>query len=170
MLKILGSVAVILSGAMLGAIKREELKRRERELEDFYLVLEEIENEFKCLKSSLPNALERVLPRCKTNVYGLIEAVLTRLKSAEGVRAATAWKDALGDIQLSITKEDYAVFEQFGNGLNGADFDSQLKNITYVKQKLSNCIAEAQQSRKTNGKLALQLGTFGGITIVLLLV
>lgn len=169
MLKLLGGLAIILSGLAIGLLKRDELKRRERELLDLLRFLDHLENEFSCLQSVLPDAVERALSYCETDVHTLLSSVLKQLRSPSGLRASNAWAKALEQTALSITTEDAEVLKDFGAGLDGGDFPSQLKNITFAKRRLNEQLDDARELRKINGKLAVQLGVFGGVTTVLLL-
>lgn len=169
MLKWLGIFAIMLSALAVGSLKRDELKRRERELFDFSQVLSYLENAFDCRQDCLPEAVEGAMTYCETDLYLLLESFLKKLRGAEGIRTSDAWVDALNETTLSINAEDREVLKSFGKGLDGSDFAAQKRNIAFTKKQIETCLEDARVSCKVNGKLTLQLSFLGSIAIILLL-
>lgn len=169
MLRWFGALVVVLSAFSVGVLKYEELKRRELELNDFLRFLDHIESIFDCLHGGLPEALEGAIVYCETDFQLLLSSVLKQLRSASGVRASKAWEIALQETKLAINTEDFDVLRDFGKGLDGSDFSAQQRNIAFAKKQTERRLEDARESRKVNGKLAVQLSVFGSVATVLLL-
>ena len=169
MLNWIGAAFIMVSAIVVGLIKREELRQRELELQDFLQFLFCLENSFDCLKQGLCEAVKQALPYCKTRFSTVLEQVLTELYKASGKSASEIWESVLDNAVLAITTEDMAVFRSFGKGLNGNDFSAQKRNVLFTQKEIEKRLDDARESRNVNGKLTLQLSIFGSIAVVLLL-
>lgn len=170
MLKLIGTVIVVVSAFLVGLLKRENLKRRERELKDFIQFLSHLEDAFCCLQSRLADAVEGARIYCETDLQCLLGEFLARLRLANGAKASDAWQASVENSNLALNFEDFEMLKTFGKGLDGRDFEAQKRNILFTKRQAEKRLEDAEQLGKTNGKLSVQLSVLGSIVIVLLLI
>lgn len=171
MLKIIGSLIVIVMSSLLGFMYSRDFEFRPRELRELQSLLQILENEISFLSNLLTDSFERVCKSSTGNSAEFFRQALCNLKSGKGLNASEAWEMAVKDekIKTSLNKEDKEILASFGKLLGNSDLESQVKNIRLTISQLKNQEQKAEESRKKNAKMYKSLGALAGIAIVIIL-
>ena len=81
------------------------------------------------------------------------------------------WRECLDEWNsLShIGREEYEILCDLGNDLGASGLESQLENIAAQREHISDIITQAENDRRTKGKLCRSMGVLAGIGAVLVL-
>lgn len=170
LLKIAGSIIVILSCTFLGFILSVDCRRRPRQLRELQSMLQMFENQISYLSDVIVEAFDRItrVGSCETRIF--FSRTIEILK--EGSHSASqAWEQAVkqGIKKTSLNKEDEGVLLGFGQILGSSDLEGQIKNIRLTLGHLKLQEEKAEDSRKKNEGMYRSLGILGGIAVVIVL-
>ncbi len=172
MLKIIGSVVVMLAGGLIGTTVARSYERRPRELRELRSGLQLLETEIIYGATPLPDALDRVAQSCRGNIGYLFGYASKRLYSGEGFTAAEAWESALGSLSqmTSLNSDDLAVLQRLGSFLGVSDQGDQEKHMRLIAKQMTHQIEKAENDARVNVKLWRYLGISCAVVIVMILV
>ncbi|HZK18836.1 MAG TPA: stage III sporulation protein SpoIIIAB [Clostridia bacterium] len=172
MLKIIGSVVVILAGGLIGATVARSYESRPRELRELRSGLQLLETEIIYGATPLPDALERVAQSCRGSIGGLFGYASGKLYSREGYTAAEAWESALDRLSqiTSLNSDDVAVLRKLGSFLGVSDQDDQEKHMRLLAEQMTHQIEKAENDARVNVRLWRYLGISSAVVVVMILV
>ncbi|HEX2946440.1 MAG TPA: stage III sporulation protein SpoIIIAB [Clostridia bacterium] len=171
LLKIVGSLVVILSCSFLGLILSRDCSRRPQQLRELQTLLQMFENQISYLSDVLIEAFERV-NRVANSETGLIFGRAAEiLGKGEAQSAANAWEQAVRQCirRTALNREDEEVLVEFGKLLGSTDLEGQIKNIRLTMEALRIQEKKAEESRSKNETMYKSLGILGGIAVVIVL-
>lgn len=171
LLKIAGSIIVVLSCSFLGFVLSQDLKKRPRQLRELQGLLQMFENQITYLSDIIIEAFERIsmVGRCGTCVFFKRTAEI--LREDGSCSAPGAWERAVRECirETSLNKEDEEILAAFGKSLGNTDLEGQIKNIRLTLSQLKVQEDKAEENRNRNERMYRSLGLLGGAAIVILL-
>ncbi|SMB94797.1 stage III sporulation protein AB [Desulfonispora thiosulfatigenes DSM 11270] len=172
MLKILGSIFLIMGFGVIGLVVARNLSLRPLELRQVQNGLKMLETEILYGLTPLPEALSRVSNQISFPINKLFSQSSNYLKNGEGLTAGEAWEISLNELEQesSLLAEDIEILISFGKGLGGSDRDEQTKHLKLVQDHLKNAEFKAEKIKETNQKVYKYLGFSFGAVIALILV
>jgi stage III sporulation protein AB len=171
LLKIAGSIIVILSCSFLGFILSGDCSRRPRQLRELQSLLQMFENQISYLSDIITEAFERI-GRVGRNGTGIFfSRAVEILKNENAPSASVAWEQAVRQCirTTALNREDEEILLNFGKLLGNTDIEGQLKNIRLTLGQLALQENKAEESRKKNENMYRSLGMLGGIAVVIVL-
>lgn len=171
LLKIAGSIIVILSCSFMGFILSGDCSKRPRQLRELRSLLQMFENQISYLSDVITEAFERI-GRIGGNGTGIFfRRTVEILKQGNAANASEAWEKAVRQCirTTALNKEDEEILLSFGKLLGNTDIEGQVKNIRLTLDQLALQEDKAEDSKKKNENMYRSLGMLGGIAVVLVL-
>lgn len=158
MMKLLGSVFLLLSGVLWGLSKARELWRRERLLGQWQRLIEALKTGISFGSRPLGDFIrEDGSPFCR-------EAASSPLFSQNPPHALSQAGE-----RLFSRQGDKALYRDFAQGLGASDAAGQLRHLDLYASLVGQALEEAREERDKRSRLYICLGLFGGLTLCLLL-
>lgn len=171
LLKILGSLMVIIASSLLGYVFSKDCVKRPQQLREMQSLLQVFENHITYLSMPLEEAFTLVGQAGSTEASIFFRIAADKLSQRSCISASEAWEAALkeGRKYTALNEEDESVLLAFGKMLGSSDLDGQLRNIGLTKTQLAMQEQKAEDCRKKNEKMYKGLGVLGGLAIVIIL-
>lgn len=171
MLKLMGSLLVLLAGGLAGVTVARNYSRRPQELRSLQSALQMLETEITYTATPLPEALGHVAARAGESVAPLFTRTREELLSMSGCTAREAWEAALKEFYpaTALTPADLAILRQLGNALGISDRQDQSKHLRLAMEQMRVEIVRAEEESQRYVKLWNYLGLLAGLAIVLML-
>lgn len=171
LVKILGSIIIMLCAVKIGFEEAGKFTIRVNEIRDFQTALLSLKGEISFCRTPMSDALTNASKSLKTAVAELFKLAGAELKSAS-ITAAEAWERAVAknSHRLSLKGDDLYIIESFGNLLGASDTAGQLENIELAMSRLSLCENQALEDERRHGRLYRSLGIIGGIVLAVIFI
>lgn len=166
-LKLIGSIFVILSCVLYALNYISSQKTRERALNNIIDFLYSLEIMLKYQLLSIPEAINLYI---NTNNFELISVCNSLLK--QNYTLKDAWNKAILKSKnvLCLNQSDINLLKDFSIKLGDTDLEGQLTNIELYKTRFKAILEASQSKLKENTKLALSLSFFAGLVITIMTV
>ena len=170
-LKITGSLMVILASAFIGCALSGNYSARPRQLRELQCLFKMLENEISFLSNLLADAFTRICETSRCDTAKFFANAAAHMRSNPSLTASQAWEAAIDDIigKTALDEEDKAILVSFGKLLGNSDTEGQIKNIELVLSQLKQQENKAEEQRLKNAAMYRRLGVLGGIAIVIIL-
>lgn len=171
-LKILGSIIILISSTFLGFILSRDCAKRPQELRELQRLLQIFENEINFLSNLLSDAFENIANSTESEVGVFFSSTLENLMSGYGLNASSAWENAVSENikGTALNKEDEHILISFGKMLGNSDMEGQLKNIRLTINQLKLQEQKAEEIRGRNESMYKRLGFLGGAALVIIFI
>lgn len=169
LLKIIGSIIVLISCSLWGFSRAKAFAKRPGELKTLQSLLQIFENEISFLSNVLEDAFTRVYKSTDSCVALFFKAAILNLRA--GMCADEAWTKAVKDNmdKTSLNSEDENIIISFGKMLGSSDLEGQIKNIRLTINQLKIQEQKAEELKAKNESMYKNLGVLGGLAIIILL-
>ncbi|MCL4516362.1 MAG: stage III sporulation protein SpoIIIAB [Firmicutes bacterium] len=176
-LKLAGSLMVILATSLLGHEIATAYARRPQQLRLLRTALQMLETEVAYARSLLPEALGMVAARLGGREAGsepvakLFRYCRDELRRGEGLTGGEAWIRAVEKVfaQSALKPRDREILLAFGAYLGASDKEDQIKHLRLAQTQLAQEEAAAWEERRKNSRLYHYLGVSAGLIVVLTL-
>jgi stage III sporulation protein AB len=167
-LKVFGALLVLFSGAAIGWICGTNLRKRQRQLGEFYQFFQWLSTEVHYNAVPLREACVKIAGRIKGETALLIKRFTELLNSGQGLTGDEAWQGSIAAEreQFSLKEEDWAVLRDFGRTLGNTDRDHQVKSIAQAIECLQVQQQEAKTDADKNERIYRYLGVAAGAMVV----
>ncbi len=169
LLKIIGSLIVLVSCSLLGFSHAKTYAKRPGELKTLQSLLQIFENEISFLSNVLEEAFFKVNKSTDSSVAVFFGAAISNMK--DGLCADEAWTKAVKDniSKTNLNSEDENIIISFGKMLGSSDLEGQIKNIRLTINQLKIQEQKAEELKVKNESMYKNLGVLGGLAIIILL-
>ena len=164
--------AVILVGcAYLGIIFSDSFRKRVRQLEEFEMVIKQMEFDIDFLNTPLARTLKRLSGMSDGVVGDVVGYVCDGLSGTSCVDMQNLWKKALERFEnrLNLTLEDKKIILDFSKNLGCGDRTREKNNINAALMRLKVAEDDARIAAAKNIRMYRGLGVLVGIFIVIVL-
>lgn len=172
MLKLIGSLIVILTTSVIGFSYAKVYVERVKQLRDIQYSLNMLESEIIYTATPLIEALSSVADKSNENIRMLYLKMTELLKEKKIGSVYEAFNEAykLVKSDLYFEKEEIDIIASFMQSLGTSDIEGQKKNFNITIKKLEGFEKKADEIRNKNEKLYRYLGVCSGVLIVIILV
>ncbi len=171
MVKMIGSLIIILSGLIGGRLMGYQYTQRTRELQEFYTALHILETEIAYGQTVLPKAIEKLAQITSQPHKGFFTLFYQNLQAYDGLTADQSWqkviKNSLGNFCLKA--EDWEVLKQFGHALGTSNDHDQVRHLKVAQKRLEQLELRANEEEKKMSRLWNYVGVLTSIALVILL-
>lgn len=169
LLKIIGMIVLITSGALMGYSLCDDYIERIQCLEAVKKALIILRGEIKHNNSSICEALENITVSNRL-IMSFIKKVVKEYKNMNG-SLWEAWKKGVTENleQSPLKNEEINIIRDFGRNLGITDRETQMKNIDECMKEMDGCITGLKGEKKEKCKLYKMLGVLSGLFISIML-
>lgn len=167
MLKTAGALMVGAACICLGFHAAWRLHRRDRLLQCFLGVTEQIKTEIGSRLTALPELLAG-LKRDRPELSGFFTQIESQWNRDDYLGFSEAWREALEELDLTL--EDKLLLAEIGNALGRYDADTQVVVLERTLNALRQQRDNAHELRRKNTKLYRVLGLVSGVIAVILII
>ena len=171
LLKILGSIMIIISCSLIGYFYGTRYSKRQRNLIVFQNCISLLETEIIYSATPIPEALESVYKKGNKNVSFVFRDIKDYLLSDKNHSVFDSFvyvTECLKD-KLYFKDEDVEIFLSLGRVIGSSDRYDQQKYFKLIHTQLKNQQIEADEARKKNEKMYKSLGVMMGLAITIIL-
>ena len=170
-LRILGSVLVILSCSGLGFYMASQWNEHLRTVEKLRKMIFLLKGEIVYAKSPLTEAFERTGRKGGGEMGALFEGVSVRLSGQQGEPFYTIWQEEIDRLpkEVCLSKEDKQNLKGLGEHLGYLDMDMQERNILLYLEQLDITIDYLRQHKQEKSRLYTSLGIMGGLFLTVIM-
>ncbi|GAX90902.1 stage III sporulation protein SpoIIIAB [Effusibacillus lacus] len=171
MIKLVGSVMIIMAAAGLGFWRATTYSERARQLNQLITALQMLETEISYGATPLPEALSRIGRRIPGPIGLLLDETGQRLMRGEGGSVGLLLQSQFEQWspRLSLQPQDREILLTFGQTLGVSDRSDQLKHIRLACTRLAAEESLARDERDRLGKMWRYLGVLTGAAAVIIM-
>ncbi|MFD2170913.1 stage III sporulation protein SpoIIIAB [Tumebacillus lipolyticus] len=172
MIKLFGSLLVLLVATSFGFKKASRFAERAKQLRQFITALKLLETEILYAATPLSEAASKIGARIRSPVGTFFAELGHMLREGQGVSAGEIWRETLSAQRrtLALQEVDRDVLTTFGQTLGISDRQDQIKHIQLAISQLSSEELVAREEQQKNEKMWRYLGALMGLALVILLV
>ena len=165
MLKLIGSIMLILSGTAVGYMASHRLSMRVAFLNQYIKFMSFCETQIRF--SAIP--IIEILKRQQDSPYisSFIKNCIKKMET--NVAFPKAWVEATNEISkdTGLTTEDINLIKDFGISLGESDIEGQISHCRLNIKLMNDVLDSAIEDKKKKGRIYIMLGLFSGVAIVL---
>lgn len=172
MLRILGSILVILSTTILGFIYSDSFKKRVSQLNEFQRSINQLENEITYTHEPLPDTFKNISERSSFPINSIFKDISGSLLEGKYDNVYEAFNASFDKYrnQIDLKKDDINIIIDLSKSLGESDIEGQKKLFAMINENLKKQIAAAEESMKKNVKIYRYLGFGIGSVMVIILI
>ncbi|WP_125152252.1 stage III sporulation protein SpoIIIAB [Clostridium rectalis] len=172
MLKVIGSLMVILSCSIIGFLYGEKFKRRTSQLKELERSIHQLQNEVIYTHTALPEVLHNVYLKSNSTVGKVFEDVSKMLFLNDVDNVYDGFYKAFNDSLecISLKKEDVDVILNLAKTLGESDVEGQNRMFSLTIENIKKQISNAEVLMHKNVKMYRYLGFTLGATIVIMFI
>ncbi len=163
MMKLAGSVCVLAGGCLAWQRQHRERRRRRQILGELLAALVDMDQEIRMARTPLPELLDRLAGRCRSEAEALLRETARAARRGEGLTAA--WRRGIR--ALPLAEEDLEILA--GLDLQG-DEEKVRKALSLVHSRLEKHTEELDRRRPEEEKRAMALCFSAAALLVILLI
>ena len=170
-LKIMGSLMIIISSAYLGfAFSNEYLKEIEV-LNSFERMLVLLKGEISYSSSTVNEAMIKAGKNCDDTCKIFLDEVIKNFNHKK-MTLSGSWEKALNNksIKKNLGKCQYTILKEFGDNLGVSDKATQLENFDRAKEQINIHILELKSKKNEKCKMYRIFGFLSGLFITIILI
>lgn len=162
---------ILAGGAGTGYLTARKFENRVIHLDDLILTLKTVQAEMEYRNDPLPILLERVGERTKEKAGEFLITVCEILQREEQFDFYESWKRAVLKVyeESALNDEDRQILIKAGIELGKTGIANQLAMFNYIFSGLKRQREEADEERKTKGKVYQTLGIASGALAIIIL-
>jgi stage III sporulation protein AB len=169
MIKLLGSILILLAATSFGFRMANRFAERTRQLRMFMNALKLLETEILYAATPLSEACFKIGARVQPPVGTFFTELGHKLREGQGVAAGEIWQETLEKADLALRAGDREVLTGFGHTLGISDRQDQIKHIQLCIAHLGAEEQAAREEQMHNEKMWRYLGALMGLMLVILL-
>lgn len=170
MLKLIGSIFIIIATTWFGFELAKRLSERPRQLRQLKVALQSLEAEIMYGHVTLSEACSHLAEQFENPLSLIFKGFARRLSKGE-TYVSVAWKESLDECWkwTAFGQGEYEVLRQFGETLGQHDREHQQKHIRLTLVHLEREENDAREKQGRYEKMVKNLGFLSGLLIVILL-
>ena len=171
MLKLAGLLVLTVALGLIGVLKAESLKEREKLLEEYLKMLLFLKSRINYLREPLSEHFCENAKNEKRKAFLMADEVFIELEGKEP-QISQIWSDKAEKMyeRTPLTGEDLEWMKYPGNFLGQTDWENQQYQFEYTERGIQTQIEDAKQAACIKGPLYRKLGFFAGALITVILI
>lgn len=172
MIKLLGSIIIIISATLMGIIYSQKFSIKVNQIRDIEFLLNMLENEITFTSTPLVQAFINISNKGCNSASKLFLLMSEELKSKKCNSVYDAFKLSYDSVkeELYFDNDELQVIGSFMKSLGNTDTEGQKKNFNITIKKLESFEKKAEDLCTKNAKLYRYLGVCAGTLIVIILI
>ncbi|MEW9093692.1 MAG: stage III sporulation protein SpoIIIAB [Clostridiaceae bacterium] len=172
MLKVIGSLMVIISTTLSGILYGGNFKKRTHQLKELQRCIYQLQNEIVYTYTPLPQAFSNISKKSVYPINNFFDSISKLLYLNKVNNVYDGFQKAYEEVKdiLNFTKEDINILFNFGKSLGESDIEGQKKVFALSLDNIKNQIEEAEILMKKNVKMYRFLGFSIGMMIVIIFI
>lgn len=170
-LKIIGSLMIILSSSLIGNFLGSRYSHRLKNLIQLQNCIQLLETEIVYSATPLPVALENIYKKGNKNISFIFNEIKDYLISNKNISVYDSFltHSQILKEKLFFTDQDIEIFLSLGQVLGASDRLDQQKHLRLIITQLKNQQEEALENKNKNERMYKSLGVLTGLAIVIVL-
>ena len=171
MLKVTGSVFILIAGCGFGISNSFRMKKQLEQLISLQEMLYLLEGEIKHFKRPLPEAFMAAAEE-KQELYGEVFCLISkRLLECKYISGSHVWRDSFLEYQTQFvcTKEEFEFFLKAGSFLDANERETQEKELAFYERQLGHMIEKRQNELKEKQRIGMYGSVLTGAFLIILL-
>ncbi len=171
MLDLILYIAVLTAGTGVGYLTAKPYENRVSHLDDLILTLKVLQAEMSYRCDPLPVLLDRIGCRSRDKSGEFLTAVVKCLLTDNRCDLYECWKQSVNEVygESALTDEDRFILSQGGIELGKTDLENHEALFIHLFTGLEKQRKEADEERKTKGRIYRALWTSAGVMAVIVL-
>ncbi len=170
MLKLLGSLLLMVGAAGLGFGAAAQLQHRVTGLRALVGALEQMERELEFRLTPMPELMARLAREVQPPARYLFSYCREHLDELGARRFGQLWRNALEEnADLALTAQERQIMDGLGDVLGRYDGEGQREALRSAVSQLGECLRRAEGDRDRLGRVYATLGVGAGAMLVILL-
>lgn len=171
-IKIISLFLILGLSSLIGYLIANKYNLRVKELEDIISALELLETRVKYTYDTIADSFYFVANNMKTKAYRIFMITSATLNDNKNLSAGDIFRNTVDEegTFLDLENDDKEILKGLGTSLGQMDLESQLKNISLVKELLLKQHEDAIECKNKNYKLSRNMGVFIGLVIMIILI
>lgn len=165
MLKLTGTICVLLGGFLLRWMELQTRKQTRATLDGLLLVLRQIGEEIRISRTPLPRLFEHCSQVNHPELCSFFGAIVRKLQGGQSL--SDAWGTSVQDLPLS--KDCHMILDELGQSLHG-DEEAVTKALALAVYRLSQERDTAEQHRKQDEQRITALTLSASALLIILLI
>lgn len=171
MLKIIGSILIIIASTFGGFMYAQSFVNRVKELNEIERCIYQLQNEIAYTHTPLPDALNNVAIKAKEPIAEIFNSTSNKLKSNMYDNVYEAFREAFNESSsINLKEEDINLVLDLSKSLGESDITGQMNIFSLTIENLKKIITQAEITMKKNVKMYRYLGFSIGAVIVIMLI
>ena len=170
MLKLMGCGLIAAGSIGLGLWYRQQYLGRIYHVGQLIAILDMMMSEVRYCKATLPECCIRLANRLEEPYRGAFQEIWQQVSNT-GRTFAGLFSDGMKDCfkQLPLEKEEITLFLEFAGNCGYEDSTMQLVSMERYRERLKQLSEKLQSEADEKGKMAVGLGTLGGLLLMIIL-
>ncbi|WP_425448605.1 stage III sporulation protein SpoIIIAB [Dethiothermospora halolimnae] len=171
LLKIIGSIIIIISSSLIGFLYGNRYSTRVKNLNHIQNCLQLVETEIIYRATPLPDALGQVYEKGNKNVSFIFKDIRETLLKNKNMDISSSFNHVLESSKdrLKFQEDDIEILRYLGRVIGTSDRLDQQKHLKVIMEQIIIQQREAQENRKKNEKMYKSLGILSGLAIIIIL-
>lgn len=171
MINIIFYIVILISGISIGYLGARKYENRVIHLDDLILILKTVQAEMEYRLDPLPVLLEQIGKSTDNSAGVFLLAVSNHLKDHGRFNLCESWEYAVLEVyeNTALKEEDKTILSQAGIQLGKTDIENQESLFNHVFIGLNRQRVEADEERRTKGKVYRTLGIASGLLAIIIL-
>ena len=170
MIKLLGAMLLVISGALIGRFKARKLAERPGQIRRFVVILGQLETEIAYGFTPLPSALIKLGKQAGQPLSSLLVRIGEKLQDDDHA-VMDIWQHEItaGWNRTAMRNAEMEIVLALGLTLGTTDRDNQLKHLKLAAKQLESMESIAIEEQNKYEKMWKSLGLLGGALIAVIL-
>jgi len=171
MLKVIGSICVLMASIGGCMLCMTRLKEHERQLLEIKEVLVTLENQMEYVRLPLQDLLLELTKKTKEPFSKTIFEFLRYLEKNQTEDVSVLWKEILQEQKESyfLNREEFEILLDIGRLLEPMDSKSQIASIQLYKSRIDEKIQKMWEERGNKQKVYQSICLMGGLIVIIIL-
>lgn len=171
MLRVLGCSLIAAGSIGLGMWYRQQYMGRTYHVRQLVAILDMMMSEVRYSKATLPECCIRLSERLEEPYRVTFQTIWEQMSSNTGRAFARLFSDGMKECfqKLPLEKEEITLFLEFAGNCGYEDSAMQLVSMERYRERLKQLLEKLQDEAAEKGKMAVGLGTLGGLLLMIIL-
>ncbi len=171
MLNFILCITILIAGIGVGYLAARPYENRVIHLDELLLTLKIMQAEMEYRSDPLPDLMHRMTHRTTGKASDFLGTVCRLLKKGDRYDLYESWKQAVDEVygESALASEDRLILSQAGIELGKTDMSNQQAMFAHLFKGLEKQRKEADEARRTKGRIYRTLGTSSGVLAVIML-
>lgn len=171
MLKMIGAVMIIITGALFGFYQASQYVNRPKQIRQLIQAIQRLETEINYGFTPLSEALERISRSIPEPVSTIYRQTAEEIRKNNGQTTMNSWSQVIREVWIntSMKSAEMDIMLQLGTTLGISDRRDQIKHIHLAASQLQGEEHSAKEEQTRYEKMWKSLGVLGGALIVVLM-